>query len=318
MENFEGKAAFITGGASGIGLGIAKVFARNGMKVVIADSRQDALDEAMAYFKENGGEVHPIKLDITDRVAYAKAADEAEAVFGKIHVLVNNAGVGSGGGPVEKLTYKDWDYSMGVNVGGVINGVVTIVPRILKHGEGGHVVTTSSTGGITAMGGFIIYCTTKYAVAGMMECLATELQDKGIGASVLIPGPTATNLGKSSFENRPAHLRNEGETWPPPPPPPPKDGQPRRPLEDFRIAAMDPVETGERVLRAIRNNDLFIITHPEFKAGFKARNEAIMRAVPDEPRNEKRWEIMKNFGTVIYNDIYDKQKQVGTPDWKMD
>ena len=315
MEHVKGKTAFITGGASGIGLGIAKVFARNGMKVVIIDSRQDALDEAMAYFKENGGEVHPIRMNVTDREAFAKAADEAEGIFGNIHVLVTNAGVGSGGGPIEKLTYKDWDYSMGVNVGGTINGVMTVIPRMLKHGEGGHIIATSSTCGLIGSGNFAIYCTTKFAIAGMMECLATELQDRNIGVSVLVPGPTNTNLGKSSFENRPEHLRNEGETWPPPPPPRPKGAPPRRPMEDVEDTIMDPVETGERVLRAIRNNDLFIITHPEWREGFKARNDAIMRAVPDEPRNEKRWEIIKNFGTIIYNDIYDKQKQVGPPDW---
>lgn len=316
MEHIEGKTAFITGGASGIGLGIAKVFARNGMKVVIADMHQEALDEATAYFKENGGEVHLIKLDVTDRGAYVKAADEAEAVYDKIHVLVNNAGVGSGGGPVEKLTYKDWDYSMGVNVGGVINGIVTIIPRILKHGEGGHIVTTSSTCGLMGSGNFAIYCTTKFAVTGMMECIATDLQDKNIGVSVLFPGPTATNLPKSSFENRPDHLRNEGETWPPPPPPPPRGSQVReRNPEHFGIVAMDPVETGERVLRAIRNNDLYIHTHPEFTKGYIARHDAIIRAVPDEPPNEKRWEIMQNFGTIIYNDIYDKQQKVGPPDW---
>jgi len=314
MENVEGKTAFITGGASGIGLGIAKVFVRNGMKVVIVDMRQDALDEAMAYFRENGGEVHPINLNVTDREAYVRAADEAEEVFGKIHVLVNNAGVGSGGGPTEKLTYKDWDYSMGVNVGGVINGVMTILPRILKHGEGGHIVTTSSTCGLMGSSYFAIYCTTKFAVTGMMECLASELQDRNIGVSVLYPGPTKGNLGFSSFVNRPEHLRNEGETWPPKPPPGMK-APPRRPREDFGIVAMDPVETGERVLRAIRNNDLFIHTHPEFTKGYIARHDALIRAVPDEPRNEKRWDIMKNFGTIIYNDIYDKQKQVGPPDW---
>ncbi len=317
MENVEGKTAFITGGASGIGLGIAKVFARNGMKVVIIDARQDALDEAMAYFKENGGEVHPINFNVTDREAYVKAADEAEKVFGKIHVLVNNAGVGSGGGPIEKLTYKDWDYSMGVNVGGVINGVMTILPRILKHGEGGHIITTSSTCGLMGSSIFTIYCTTKFAVTGMMECLATELQDRNIGVSVLYPGPTMGNLGLSSFVNRPEHLRNEGETWPPQLPAG-QESRPPRPRGDFRIVAMDPVETGERVLRGIRRNDLFIHTHPEFTNGYIARHDALIRAVPDEPRNEKRWEIMKNFGTIIYNDIYDKQKPVGPPDWKTD
>ena len=309
MEKLEGKVAFITGGGSGIGLGIARACAKYGMKVVIADSRQGALDEAMAYFKEKKLPAHPILLNVTDRVAYARASDEAEAVFGKIHVLVNNAGVGSGG-PVQNLTYKDWDYGIGVNLGGVINGLVTILPRILKHGEGGHIVATSSTNGIAATGVGITYCTAKFAVAGMMEALATELQDKNIGASVLVPGPTMTNLGQSSFENRPAHLRNEGETWPPPP----RDGQSGQPPRD-PVVWMDPVETGERVVRGIRNNDLFIITHPEFKAGFKARHDAIMRACPDEPLNEKRWEVVKNFGTVIYNGIYDKQKQVGPPDW---
>jgi NAD(P)-dependent dehydrogenase (short-subunit alcohol dehydrogenase family) len=315
MKDLKGKVAFITGGASGIGLGIAKACVKYGMKVVIVDSRQDALDEAMAYFNEKKLPAHPIKLNVTDREAYVKAADEAEKVYGKIHVLVSNAGVGSGGGPVEKLTYKDWDYSMGVNVGGCINSIMTIVPRILKHGEGGHVVATSSTCGLMGSSNFTIYCTTKFAVTGMMECLATELQDRNIGVSVLYPGPTMGNLGLSSFVNRPEHLRNEGETWPPRMPPPPKDGQPRRPLGDFRVVMMDPVETGERVLRAIRNNDLFIHTHPEFRDGYIARHDAIIRAIPDEPRNEKRWEIMKNFGTIIYNPIYDKQKQVGPPDW---
>jgi NAD(P)-dependent dehydrogenase (short-subunit alcohol dehydrogenase family) len=316
MENLEGKVAFITGGASGIGLGIAKACAKYGMKVVIVDSRQDALDEAMKYFKEKKLPVHPIKLDVTDREAYAKAADEAEAVFGKIHVLVNNAGVASGG-PAQMMTYKDWDFSMSVNIGGAINGLVTILPRIIKHGEGGHIIATSSTGGLGAVGGVIIYNTTKYALAGMMETLATDLESLNIGASVLVPGPTTTNLGPSTFANRPEKYRNEGQTWPPKPPP----GAPQRPpmqMPDFSKIFMDPVEMGERVVRGIKRNDLFIITHPEFKAGWKARNEAIMRACPDEPPNKERADLLKNFGTLLYNPIYDKQKQVGPPDWSTD
>ena len=316
MKDIQGKVAFITGGASGIGLGIAKACAKHGMKVVIADSRQDALDTAMLFFKVNNYPALAIKLDVTDRAGYARAADEAEKVFGKIHVLVNNAGVASGG-PVQNMTYKDWDFSMDVNVGGTINGLVTILPRILKHGEGGHIVATSSTGGLGAVGGCVIYCTTKFAVAGMMECVATDLQDKNIGASVLVPGPTTTNLGPSTFANRSEKYRNEGDTWPPKAPEPPKEGQPKRPpMPDFRDIFMDPVETGERVVRGIINNDLFIITHPEFKAGFNIRNEAIMRACPDEPVNQKRKDVVKMFGTLMYNPIYDKQKQVGPPDWE--
>jgi len=316
MENLEGKVAFITGGASGIGLGIAKACAKYGMKVVIVDSRQDALDEAMKYFKEKKLPVHPIKLDVTDREAYAKAADEAERVFGKIHVLVNNAGVASGG-PAQMMTYKDWDFSMSVNLGGTINGLVTILPRIIKHGEGGHIIATSSTGGLCAVGGVIIYNTTKYALAGMMETLATDLQDLNIGASVLVPGPTTTNLGPSTFANRPEKYRNEGQTWPPKPPP----GAPKRPpgpMPDFSKIFMDPVEMGERVVRGIRRNDLFIITHPEFKEGFNARNEAIMRACPDEPPHKERAEMIKKMGTLAYNPIYDKQQPLGPPDWNTD
>ncbi len=313
MENLEGKVAFITGGASGIGLGIAKACAKHGMKVVIVDSRQDALDEAMKYFKEKHYSALPIKLDVTDRAAYALAADEAEKVFGKIHVLVNNAGVASGG-LAQNCTFKDWDFSVGVNITGVANGLVIVLPRILKHGEGGHVVSTSSTAGFCAVNGNIIYNTTKYAIAGMMETLAGELMGTNVGASVLIPGPTTTNLGPSTFANRPEHLRNEGQTWPPTPP----SGAPRRQMpnfEEMRKIFMDPVETGERVVRGIRRNDIFIHTHPEFKAGYLARNDAVIRAIPDEPVNVVRRDMIMKMGTLGYNPVYERQTTPGEPDW---
>lgn len=316
MKDVKGKVAFITGGASGIGLGIAKAFAKNGMKVVIADSRQDALDEAIAYFRENGGEVHPIRLDITDREAYARAADEAEEKYGKIHVLVNNAGVASGG-ITQQTTFKDWDFSVGVNITGVANGLVIILPRILKHGEGGHVVSTSSTAGFCAVNGNIIYNATKAAIASMMETLAGELMGTNVGASVLIPGPTNTNLGPSTFANRPEHLRNEGQPWPPQPPPGRKEPPPqmKKMMEEMMKIFMDPVETGERVLRGIKRNDIFIHTHPEFKDGYIARNDALIQAIPDEPPNKARSEMIKKMGTLAYNPVYEKQTTPGPPDW---
>jgi len=311
MKDFKGKTAFVTGGASGIGLGISKVFVKNGMKVVIVDMRQDALDEVMAFFKANrtADRVHTIKLDVTDRTAYKAAADEAEQVFGKIHVLVNNAGVGSGGSCVTS-TFKDWDYSMNVNIGGVINGVVTILPRIIAHGEGGHVVSTSSTVGLFAMIGCGIYTTTKFAVTGLMESLASELEGTNVGASVLYPGGTTTNLGISSAVNRPAHLKNENELAMPQPP---RGGQaPKMPgSETF----MDPVEVGERVLRGIRRNDIFIHTHPEFRDGIRCRQDAVLRAIPDEPPSVKRSAVLRGFGTLVYNPIYERQTTPGAPDW---
>src|SRR5512143_2584022 len=150
MKDFKGKVAFITGGASGAGLGQAKVFSEAGCKVVIADIRQDHLDQAMAYFKGKKDQVHAIKLDITDRKAYAAAADEVERVFGSPpQLLINTAGVNTFG-PAEASTFEDYDWVLGVNLGGVINGMVTFVPRMIKAGKGGHIATTSSMGAFMA------------------------------------------------------------------------------------------------------------------------------------------------------------------------
>ena len=140
MRDVEGKVAFITGGGSGVGLGMAKVFRAAGMKVAIADIRDDHLEEATA---ELGGDVLAIRLDVTDREAFARAADETERALGNVHVLCNNAGINLFN-DIAEATYQDWDWVLGVNLGGVVNGVVTFVPRIKAHGEGGHVVNTAS------------------------------------------------------------------------------------------------------------------------------------------------------------------------------
>lgn len=311
MENLQGKVAFITGGASGIGLGIAKACVRHGMKVVIADLRQEALDEAMAFFKNTNSPVHPIQLDVTDREAYARAADEAEEVFGKIHVLVNNAGVAAGRGPLYNASYKEWDFIISININGVINGIATIVPRILAHGEGGHVVSTSSTGGIIAVKGAGLYNTTKYAVTGLMESLASDLEGTNVGASVFCPGPVASNLGQSSFQVMHQHYKDEMEKR--------EDGQVPPTDSEWAKKFMSHEEVGERVVRGIKRNDLFIWTHPEFKDGIVARNEALIRAIPDEPYNEDRHIAIKHFGqgTLTYNKVYDTQTQVEGLDWNL-
>ena len=305
MLDVSGKTAFITGGASGMGWGMAKAFAEAGMKVVIADIRQDALDEAMDGFSKTNLAVHAVKLDVTDRDGWVKAADEAEAQFGNIHVLCLNAGVG-GGGLVQDMSYKDWDFGLGVNIGGVVNGLVTMLPRMLKHGEEGHIVATSSTGGFSAVGGVSVYCTAKFAVAGMMETVATDLKDTPIGASVFFPGPVQTSLGQTTNATRPDHLKNEVPT----PIVVAKDGEPpRRPPPGFDASLfMSPEEVGQRVLRGIRRKDLFIMTHPEFRDGIVARNEALLRAIPVEEPNEARAALVRQFGTLMYNPIYDTQQ----------
>ena len=307
MREVSDRTAFITGGASGMGLGMAKAFAEAGMKVAIADIRQAALDEAMAQFAETNFQVHPIRLDVTDRDGWAKAADEAEEVFGPVHLLCLNAGVGIAG-PMAASTYKDWDFNIQVNLYGAVNGLVTFLPRMQAHGEACHIVATSSTGGFSAVGTAGLYCTAKFAIAGMMESLATELQDSNVGVSVFFPGPVQTNLAATTGEVRPEHLKNE---------PKPDLGPDGRPARDFTFdpsVFMSIEEAGKRVLRGIRRGDLFIMTHPEFAPAIKARSEALLRAQPVEPINAKRAETVKLFGTLLYNPIYDTQTVVDGPD----
>src|SRR5215471_15202322 len=187
MRDLRGRVAFITGGASGIGLGISSAFIDAGMKAVLADLRQDHIDEAMAEFARRGQSqsVHAVRLDVTDRKAMAAAADETERVFGKVHVLVNNAGVGIAG-PFRGITYADWDFGLRVNLGGVINGLQTFLPRIRAHGEGGHVVNTASLAALVPMPAtYFTYVAAKAAVVAISETIRGELLQENIGVSVL-------------------------------------------------------------------------------------------------------------------------------------
>jgi NAD(P)-dependent dehydrogenase (short-subunit alcohol dehydrogenase family) len=288
MEQVEGKVAFVTGGASGIGFGMARVFLRNGMKVVIADIRQDHLDEAATALKGSNA-VHFIRLDVTDRAAMQAAADETERVFGKVHVLCNNAGVGILGG-AKSATYDDWDWGLSVNLGGVVNGVQTFVPRILKHGEGGHIVNTSSMAGVLPGAGATIYVTAKAAVLGMSECLKAELAGDRIGVTALCPGPITTNIHEVA-KLRPAQFQNTGL------------GEVEAGLA-ARVPSpvwMDPIEVGEMVLDAIRRDLLFIFTHNEFKEGVAQRFAATLNAFPRGDIDEEK---AKRFGFPTANPLY--------------
>jgi NAD(P)-dependent dehydrogenase (short-subunit alcohol dehydrogenase family) len=308
MKDLKGKTAFITGGASGIGLGIAKACAKEGMNIVIADFRQQAIDEALPLFKENGWPVLGVLLDVTDRAAFEKAADEAEAAFGKIHILVNNAGIGLREGKIWEASYEDIDFAIDINYKSVLNGIKTIVPRILKHGEGGHVVTTSSKNGLIPLPGMVLYNSTKRAVMAIMETLAIDLKGTGVGASVFCPGPFKTNLNTTTNELRAKVL---GSPFKPVTPMP----KPNIDMSkvDFSKLERSPDEAGERVLRGIKRGDLFILSHSEWKPGWEAHAAAITRAFPDEKPDEN---FMKVFGLNVYNPIYDEQTQV--PAYKAD
>ena len=271
MKDLAGKVAFITGGGSGVGLGQAKVFAREGMKVVIADVRQDHLDEALAWFGKNGGTVHGIKLDITDREAYKRAAEETERTFGPVQLLCNTAGV-SIFGPMQSASYDDWDWIMSVNVGGVINGVQTFVPRMVEHGQGGHIVNTASMSAFLPMPGCGVYVTSKFAVRGLSENLRMDLEPHGIGVSVLCPGAVNTNIHEAVL-TRPRHLQNTGYYG--------ADPKIMQGLKAVIAPGLEPVQLAEHVLKAVRNNDLYVIPYAEFREPLEALHKRVVAVIPD-------------------------------------
>jgi NAD(P)-dependent dehydrogenase (short-subunit alcohol dehydrogenase family) len=289
MQNLAGKTAFVTGGASGIGLGIAKALSGAGMNVVVADIRDDHLEAAKAELGE-AKRILVLKLDVTDRKDYARAADAAEARFGKIHVLCNNAGVAVVG-PTALATYADWDWVMGVNLGGTINGIVTILPRIQKHREGGHIVNTASMSGLLPHSGATIYGTSKGAAVAMMECMRGELELEGIICSAFCPGAVQSNIAQAG-ETRPAGLADTGYA---------EADKGRQQNNKFFHLFRTKEEIGERVLQGILNDELYIMTHSEFHQGVEDRAQAMCAAVPNLPENE---EYKKTFRFLFLNPIH--------------
>jgi NAD(P)-dependent dehydrogenase (short-subunit alcohol dehydrogenase family) len=269
MQDFAGKVAFITGGGSGVGLGQAKVFARAGAKIVLADIRSDHLDDALAYFASIGIQAHGVLLDVTDRAAFERAANEAERVAGPVQLLFNTAGV-SMFGPLEESTYEDYDWMMGVNFGGVVNGVRTFVPRMIQHGEGGYIVNTSSMSGLIASGPAGIYSASKFAVVGLSQALRQSLDRYDIGVSVLCPGNVNTNIAESVF-TRPAHLSNSGYHF---------DADVMTAFRNIYSAGMDPVDLAEHTLAAIRRNQLYVIPYPEMRQRLVDHFESILACFP--------------------------------------
>jgi NAD(P)-dependent dehydrogenase (short-subunit alcohol dehydrogenase family) len=262
VKNLSGRVAFITGGASGIGLGIARVFLRSGIRVVIADVSAEHLDDAASQLAAEPGEYLLLPLDVTDRAAFARAADQAEERFGQIHLLCNNAGIGSGPAMLT-ATFEDWDRMIGINLMGVVNGIVTILPRILAHGQGGYIVNTSSMAGILPMpepGG--IYTTTKFAVRGMTESLRMALAPKGVGAAVLCPGLTKTRI-----LDRAREAKKQG-----------KAATLSAGFVEAQLNAMDPLFVGQAVLEGIERNDAYILPHGEFIDEVHAMHEQIETA----------------------------------------
>lgn len=275
MEQVQGKVAFITGAASGMGLAMARSFADAGMKVVIADVEEQALNQVAKEFGASNREFMTIQVDVTDRAAMQAAAEATIDRFGKVHVLVNNAGVGVGG-KLDAMSYNDWDWVLGVNLDGVVNGLQSFVDHIKSHGEGGHIVNTASMAGHLAIPGLGIYNASKFAVVAISETLKADLAEQDIGVSVLCPGLVDTNIFGSG-RNRPNELQAETDT---------SDlasalfgeGTPEERMQRLRTMALDPALVGDMVLHAIRENELYIFTHPEIEEAVSQRASGMTEA----------------------------------------
>ena len=290
MKDFKDQIAFITGGASGAGFGQAQVFGRAGAKIVIADVRKEAIDKALAELKKEGITAHGIVLDITDREAYARAADEVEKVYGAPPtILSNTAGVNSFG-LVENSTYDDFDWIMGVNLGGVVNGMITFVPRMIKSGKPGHIVTVSSLGGLMGSAFAAPYSAAKAAVVNLMESYRMSLEKNGIGVSVVCPANIKSNIAEAS-KLRPTKFGKSGYV---------ENADSIASLHSIHIHGMEPVELATHIKRGIEANQLYIIPYPEAKEGLKKHFDAIVDSVlpmeADPEGARKRTEALQRWG----------------------
>jgi len=273
MEKLEGRTAFITGGAGGIGLAMAKAFAGAGMKVAIADVEDDTLQAAVALLKESNADVMGIRLDVRDRDAMEAAAKEVTEAFGPVHLLCNNAGVGAGG-PMHETTYGDWDWTLGVNLNGVVNGMQAFLPAMVAHGEGGHVVNTASMAGVFGAGGMGPYNASKFAVVGISESLAQDVAHADIGVSVLCPGFVKTSIFDSE-RNRPEDMPRRKSTM--------SDEERAAMAAKAMAGAIEPDAVAEQVLEAVRANQFWIFTHPEYVELMKMKMQNMIAAFPPLP-----------------------------------
>ena len=272
MRELKGKTAFITGGASGIGLAMGKAFLEAGMKVMLADIEQTALDQALGGLKEFGGDVRGIICDVADPDSVERAAQASFAAFGKVHVVCNNAGVAAGGG-IDLISVDNWRWVVDVNLMGAVYGIRSFLPHIREHGEGGHIINTASMAGMINNMGFSPYAATKFAVVAMSEGLRMRLQPVGIGVSVLCPDFVRTRIGESG-RNRPERY---GQAQPLDP------NSPAAALvaELARQIAqgLDPADVAARVVNAIRADELYIFTHPNMREAVGERFAAIQAAM---------------------------------------
>jgi len=265
MKDLAGKTAFVTGAASGIGLGIATALSQAGVKVMLCDIEEKALKPALENLRRTNADVDGVKADVSLKSELQAAADATIARYGKVQILVNNAGVG-GGGPYGMWTDAGWNWTLGVNLMAVIWGIEIFGPLIEKHGEGGQIVSTASMAGLLS-GSSGPYNVTKYGVVALSEGLRVELAPRGIGVSVLCPGFIRTNIADSG-RNLPQRF---GDVLPANRAASPQATQAMQMVRDRLAAGIDPLYVGELVREGIENDWAYIFTDTEFEPFVEAR-----------------------------------------------
>jgi NAD(P)-dependent dehydrogenase (short-subunit alcohol dehydrogenase family) len=272
MRELAGRTAFVTGGASGIGLALGHAFAQAGMKVMLADIETGALAAAVETLRDSAPDIRGVVCDVADPDSVERAAKACCEAFGNVHVVCNNAGVAAAGG-IDNISLDNWRWVLDVNLMGVLHGIRSFLPHIRAHGEGGHIVNTASMAGMSSGLGFSPYVASKFAVVGLSEGLATQLKPLGIGVSVLCPGFVRTRIGESG-RNRPERY---GATQTPDPASP--AGLLLAQIAERLQSGLDPSQIAARVLAAIRGDELYVFTHPEMRDEVEERFAAIMVAM---------------------------------------
>jgi NAD(P)-dependent dehydrogenase (short-subunit alcohol dehydrogenase family) len=268
MRDFEGKVAFVTGGASGLGFALARALGRARMKVMLADIDVNSLENAVAELKKDQISVRGVECDVSDRTSVQRAASETLAAFDKVHLVCSNAGVFSGGA-IERITPGDWDWVLGVGLMGFVYAIQTFLPQIKAQEEGGHIVATSAVAGMLSPPGFGPVNASKAGIIALSQTLAAELAGTSIGVSILVPGFMRTR-GADSARNRPKRFGERTE---------------RSPEAADQVAAlirsgMDPDEVAEKVVHGIKENQLYIFSDPVWRSTLEEQYQRILAAYP--------------------------------------
>jgi NAD(P)-dependent dehydrogenase (short-subunit alcohol dehydrogenase family) len=289
MDQFKGKTAFVTGGASGIGLGLCRAFGQRGMNVAIADVEAEPCAQAVETLRSEGVPVIGVTCDVSDRDSLGAAAAKAFAAFGNVHILCNNAGV-SRAGPIEGIAASDWDWVIGVNLKGLVHGLQVFVPHMKAHGEQGHIVNTASMNGVVGAPLAGPYCATKFAAVGISEVLAAELAGSPIGVSVLCPSWVKTRM-LDNGRNRPAHFGGPISLD--------IDGGNAERNKRYASAlanGLDPACVAEWVCEAIEARRLYVFTHADRRTDVERRFELMMDgfdALAEETSEQSRLEAVR-------------------------